>query len=311
MQAYRALWKNNQHNTRSLCSTPPDIYPTDMNKILTKKLDITDRKAAFVLTLLVLAFVALTLIQDFLRSVLKNSAFYFYESFMFSSFWWLFAPLLFIQYLAVTHSNKKRLGFQVAVIILPISLHLFTFPLLVWMLSSILYYHTYSLQQTFSYTLSEHVYPLVFIYTIPVLTFLFFSKKAKLATPVTEKQNDPILNRLISTVLVSEGNKKHSIPVSEILYFSANPPYINLHLEGKKYLHNETLKSISIKLNPEQFVRVHKSTIVNIEMVASYTTRLNGDYDLTMKNNVQLRVSRNFATHFKNLYNKTHHLATK
>jgi hypothetical protein len=31
-------------------------------------------------------------------------------------------------------------------------------------------------------------------------------------------------------------------------------------------------------------------------MVASYTTRLNGDYDLKMKNNVQLRVSRNFAT---------------
>jgi hypothetical protein len=282
-----------------------------MNKILTIKFDMTDRKAAVVLILLVLAFVVLTLTQDILRSDLKNSAFYFSESFMFSSFWWVFAPLLFTQYFVVKHKNKMRLEFLVAVIILPIFLHLFAFPILVWVLSMIFYYHTYSFQQTFSYTLSEHLYTLVLIYSIPVLTFQLFLKKVKLAALVSETQNKRIFNQFIGTIVVSDGNKKHSIFVSEILYFSANPPYINLQLDGKKYLYNETLKSISTKLNTEQFVRVHKSTIVNIKMVASYTTRLNGDYDLTMKNNVQLRVSRNFATDFKNLFNKTHHLATK
>ena len=287
------------------------IHPTNMNKILTTKFGITDKKTFFVLTLLVLATVTLTLTQDFLRSDLKNSAFYFSESVMFSSFWWLFAPLLFTQYFVVKHKNKKRLEFHVAIIILPIFIQLFAFPFLVWVLSSVFYYHTYSFQQTFRYTLSEHLYLLVLIYSIPVSTFQFFSKKSKLAAPVSETQNERTLNQFISTIVVSDGNKKLSIIVSEILYFSANPPYINLHLEGKKYLHNETLKSISIKLNSEQFVRVHKSTITNIKMVASYTTRLNGDYDLTMKNNVQLRVSRNFATDFKNLFNKTHHLTTE
>jgi len=282
-----------------------------MNSTLTTKFSITDRKAAFILTLLVLAFVVLTLTQDFLRSDLKNSAFYFSESFMFSSFWWLFAPFLFSQYFAIKHKTKIRLVFQIVVIILPIFLHLFAFPFLVWVLSTIFYYHVYSYQQTFRYTLSEHLYSLVLLYSIPILTFQFFFKKAKLAKPDSETQNEKIVKQFISTILVSNGNKKHSIIVSEILYFSANPPYINLHLEGKKYLHNETLKSISLKLNAEQFVRVHKSTIVNIDLVASYTTRLNGDYDLTMKNNVQLRVSRNFATDFKNLFNKTHRLTTK
>lgn len=114
-----------------------------------------------------------------------------------------------------------------------------------------------------------------------------------------------------TTLVVADGNKKQSIKVSEILYISANPPYINIFIEGKKYLQNETLKSISATLNPEQFVRIHKSTIVNIEMVASYTSRLNGDYDLAMKNNVQLRVSRNFAADFKNRFNKTHQLTTE
>jgi two-component system response regulator LytT len=282
-----------------------------MNKFLKIKFGFTDRKAAFLLMLLVLAFVVMTLTQDLLRSVLKNSAFYFSESFLFSSFWWLFAPLLFTQYFAAKHKTKKRFEFQVAVIFTPIFLHLFAFPFLVWVLSAVFYYHTYAFQETFRYTLSEHLYLLVLIYSIPVITFQFFSKKAKFVAPVSETQNENILNQFISTILISEGNKKHSILVSEILYFSASPPYINLHLEGKKYLHTETLKSISNKLNAEQFVRVHKSTIVNIKMVASYTTRLNGDYDLTLKNNVQLRVSRNFATDFKNQFNKTHHLTTK
>ena len=282
-----------------------------MNKTLTTNFSITDRKAALVLTLLVLAFVVLTLTQDFLRSDLKNSAFYFSESLMFSSFWWLFAPLLFAQYFAVKRKNRMRVEFQVAIIILPIFLHVFAFPFLVWVLSALFYYHTYSFQQTFRYTLSEHLYLLILLYSIPVLALQIFSKKAKLAAPVSETQKESNVNQFISSIMISEGNKKHNIIVSEILYFSATPPYINLHLEGRKYLHNETLKSISIKLNPAHFVRIHKSTIVNIKIVASYTTRLNGDYDVMLKNNVQLRVSRNFATNFKNQFNKTHHLTIK
>ncbi len=179
-----------------------------------------------------------------------------------------------------------RLEFQAAVIILPIFLHLFAFPFLVFVLSTAFHYHTYSFQQTFRYTLSEHLYILVLFYSIPFLVFQFFTKKTNPVETVSETQNESFQNQFISTIVVSDGNKKCSITVSEILYFSSNSPYINIHLDAKKYLQNETLKSICIKLNPEQFVRVHKSTIVNIEMVASYTTRLNGDYDLTMKNNV-------------------------
>lgn len=285
--------------------------PNSMNRILPIQFSKTDKRIAFVLTLLVLAFIVLTLIQDFLRSELKKSSFYFSESFMFSSFWWLFAPLLFSQYLAVRRKITKQLYFHITIILLPIFVHLIAFPFLVWTISKIYYYHTFAFQQTFRYALSEHLYLLAIIYSIPVLIFQFFYKKAILAAPGSQVQNESSTNHFISTILVTDSNKKQNITVSEILYFSANPPYINIHLEGKKHLYNGTLRSISIKLNPEKFVRVHKSTIVNIEMVTSYTTRLNGDYDLTMKNNVQLRISRNFATDFKNLFNKTHRLTTK
>lgn len=282
-----------------------------MNKILTTPFSRTDKRTAFVLILLVLVFVILTLTQDFLRAELKNSSFHISESFMFSSFWWLFAPLLFTQYLVVKYTIKKKSEFLLVVIVLPISVHLFAFPLLVNTISRIFYYHTFAFQQTFKYTLSEHFYLLVLLYSIPVLAFQFFIKKTTPAEAIAETQNNAFSNQFTSTIIVSNGYSKHSILVSEILYLSANTPYINIHLEGKKYLHNETLKSVTLKLDPEKFIRVHKSTIINIAKVASYATRLNGDYDLTMKNNVALRVSRNYAGDFKNLFNKTHRLTTK
>lgn len=282
-----------------------------MNKILTTKFNIADKRTAFVLTLLVSAFVVLTLAQDYIRSGLKNSAYYFSESFMFSSFWWLFAPLFFIQYFATKQKITKQSYFYITIIILPIIVHLLVFPILVWAISRTFYYHTFTFQQTFRYTLSEHLYLLVLVYSIPVLVFRFFTNKTKLEKKVSATQNESNTTRFINTLVVADRNKKTSIAVADILYVSANPPYINIHLKNNKYLLYETLKSVSLKLDPDQFIRVHKSTIININMAASYTTRLNGDYDLMMKNNVQLRVSRNFAADFKTLFKKAHHFSTK
>jgi hypothetical protein len=276
--------------------------------MLTSSFTATNKKIALALAALVFAFVTVTIIQDFIRAALKNSAFYFSESFLFSSFWWLFAPCLFAQYVAA----KKRQGLKAytGIIILPILVHLFAFPSLVWVVSKFFYYHTYSYGQTFTYTLSEHVYPLLLIYSIPVFISVYL-KKGELQKPALEPQEETTLQEFISTILVADGTKKYKVAVADILYVTANPPYINIYTEGKKYLHKETLKSVCGKLNPDQFVRIHKSAIVNIHMVASYATRLNGDYDVTMKNNVQLRVSRNFATVFKNSFNNTHRFTPK
>jgi DNA-binding LytR/AlgR family response regulator len=229
---------------------------------------------------------------------------------LFSSFWWIFVPLLFVQHSVIKNRNTPKLEFQLAVIVLPIIIHFFTFPLLVWILSKTFYYHTYAFQQVVRYTLSEHLYLLVLLYSLPILAFQYFSNKISKEEISTIKESNDA-RQFIDTILVAEANKKYVIAVSEICYFAANPPYITIYANDEKHLHNETLKSISTKLNPAQFVRIHKSTIVNIKMVAAYTTRLNGDYDLTMKNNTSLRVSRNFAADFKSLLLKTHQVTTE
>jgi hypothetical protein len=269
-----------------------------------------NRKVVFILLLSVVVFVVLALAQDLLTARLNNSAFYFSEAFMFSSFWWIFAPLLFAQYLVLKKQYPVRAGSWLLLVIVPPVIHLFAFPFLVWMLSKLFYYHTYRFQQTFNYTLSEYAYLLILFYALPVAAYPFFIKKERLKEPVAELKQEEA-DSFIHSILVSEGNKKLAIDVAAIQYFSANPPYINVHYQDKRYLYAGALKTISRELDPEKFVRIHRSTIVNIQMVASYTTRLNGDYDLLLNNNIQLRVSRNYAADFKNAFSKTHRFTAK
>lgn len=282
-----------------------------MNIDFQAKLDSTDRRSAIYLTLFSLTLVVMTIIQDFLRAHFQNSAFYFSESFMFSSFWWLFAPILYLQYLLIKRKNTKGRVLQVYLLVMSMFIHLITFPFLVWLMSSVFYYHTYSYQQILSFTLSDNLFPLVITYSLSAIFFQAIKLYTKLPKQDSQIQDVNKLNQFISSIIVSEGYNKQIIHTTDILFISANSPYVNIHLEGKRYVHNETLKSILSKLDPEKFVRVHKSTIVNIQKVVSYSTRLNGDYDLTMNNKIQIRVSRNFSAEFKCLFNGTHPVALK
>lgn len=116
----------------------------------------------------------------------------------------------------------------------------------------------------------------------------------------------------ISTILVADhNNKKQIIQVTDILYFSANSPYISIYHYSKKYLHTATLKSLETQLDDKHFVRIHKSHIVNIHKISSIQSRQNGDYDITLSDSTILRVSRNYAKDFKSKFSEQHQLTPK
>ena len=271
----------------------------------------TNKKALIVLTTLVIALVAFTILQDFLYAYYRRTSFYFSESYIFSSFWWLFIPLLYAQYVFVHRFSIKNLFSQIVVVTLPVILHLFAYPALVWLISELFYYHTFRYVQTLQYNLSLNLYKLVFLYTVPVMAYLYFRKKAQIknqeAAPVTTTDE----HAAETVFIVSEGSRKIRIEIADIQYFSAQTPYISIHTKKRKYLYNETLKSVSGKIDSNVFVRIHKSVIVNINQVQFYTSRLNGDYDLTMCDGEQLRVSRNYAAGFKKQFRQSHPVTAK
>lgn len=59
-----------------------------------------------------------------------------------------------------------------------------------------------------------------------------------------------------------------------------------------------SLKHI-IKRLPENFKRIHKSTIVNVDYISEFKSRGNGDYDVIMNDGSVLRLSRNYREELK------------
>lgn len=252
----------------------------------------------FIIAICIFVFLFTNVLVDFSFTFFQNSSFYISESLLFSSYWLLFLPLL----LFVINTTKKteRLALKLLLVSFAVALHLFSYPALVWMISKIFYNHTFDYWQTFNFGLSGYFIQSSIIYGFSFLAFI--GSNSKTLTPQLKKEIDGKVKKkdfTTSLLVADSNNKKLLLWVDEILYFSANTPYISIYHSSKKYLHTETLKSLEEQLDCEQFVRIHKSHMVNIHKILSIQSRQNGDYDITLSDHTILRVSRNYAKNFK------------
>lgn len=88
------------------------------------------------------------------------------------------------------------------------------------------------------------------------------------------------------------------LPTNEVDWIETYGNYLKVHAGRESHLIRGTMQSLETKLDPEKFVRVHRSVIVNIEKVKEIYPRSNGDQDLVLQNGQQLMLSRNFRDRF-------------
>lgn len=255
-----------------------------------------DIKNVLVISVLVVCSL-FTTAMDYLESSWQTKGFYFSESFLFSCYWWLYLPLVLIQRRVLRRWDK---GWQSFLIVLGLAcLHMILYPVLVMALSYLFLEHTFVYLQTWKYAMTEY----------PLITFLVYLAVAILSIVGTyfDKNQGAGLaggrgTEMLTSILVRESDgSKTVLKVEDVLYLTADSPYIAIHTGEKRYLHQVSLREIEQKLTPLGFVRIHRSTIINKEQVQGYKSRQNGDYDLTLSNGFVLRLSRRYAAQFKTL----------
>jgi two-component system, LytTR family, response regulator len=84
------------------------------------------------------------------------------------------------------------------------------------------------------------------------------------------------------------------ILTEEIDWISSAGHYLELHADGEKHLIREQLSRLEAKLDPEKFVRIHRSTIVNLDSIKSLHPLFNGDHVVVLKNGQELNLSRTY-----------------
>ena len=96
----------------------------------------------------------------------------------------------------------------------------------------------------------------------------------------------------VTRLVARKGNAIVFVPVAEIDWIDARGNYARLHQSGSTHLIREPLRELVSRLDPERFLRIHRSTIVNLERVASIEPYFHGEYVVTLRDGTKLTSSR-------------------
>jgi len=146
----------------------------------------------------------------------------------------------------------------------------------------------------------------LFMYVIHVQVIHFRMMRGQVeadADPESEEENgipdrlqmqgneQEISEEVLERVAVKTGQKIHVILVPDIVYIQSDGDYVQIVTEHNKYLKEETMKYFETSLPRSQFVRVHRSFIVNVEKILRIELYEKQNQMLTLKNGDQIRAS--------------------
>jgi two-component system LytT family response regulator len=100
----------------------------------------------------------------------------------------------------------------------------------------------------------------------------------------------------VRRLLVRDGEGARFVRITDVDYIEADGNYAVIHVGDVRHRLRATLRILAERLDPDLFVRIHKSHIVNIDRISVIHSWLGGDYVAILQNGRRLRVSRTYAS---------------
>ncbi|MFY8274933.1 LytR/AlgR family response regulator transcription factor [Pseudoalteromonas sp. SSDWG2] len=136
-------------------------------------------------------------------------------------------------------------------------------------------------------------------------------KLASFVAGITGNNCEEILKKLASgdsletkrypeSIAVKEQGEIIRVPTNTIEWVDAAGDYMCLHCgDGQTHILRKTMKELEQELDPNLFVRVHRSAIVNSKQINKLVTQVSGEYLLVLSNGQELKVSRSYRDKVK------------
>jgi two-component system LytT family response regulator len=100
--------------------------------------------------------------------------------------------------------------------------------------------------------------------------------------------------RFPGRLLISEKGRVLFLPIHIIEFVQAAGKCVKVFAQGNCHVLREPLQEIEARLDASQFVRIHRSTIVNVEQIVELQPLFHGDYEVVLKRGTRLTMSRRF-----------------
>jgi two-component system LytT family response regulator len=91
------------------------------------------------------------------------------------------------------------------------------------------------------------------------------------------------------------------LPVAAVEWIGAEGDYVQIHTAKKSYLVRERMRNLERRFDPQRFIRIHRSTIVNLDHVAAVYPGVGGEPILKLRNETELTVGRHYRPSIQRL----------
>jgi two-component system LytT family response regulator len=109
----------------------------------------------------------------------------------------------------------------------------------------------------------------------------------------------------LERLVIKSAGRVFFLRAEEIDWIEAAANYVKLHVGKESHLLRETINGLAAKLDPDKFLRIHRSTIINLERVKELQPWFHGDYVVILKDGTQLTSSRNYREQLNKLLGKS------
>jgi len=104
------------------------------------------------------------------------------------------------------------------------------------------------------------------------------------------RQREQVVDRLV----IKSSGRVYFVRIADIDWCEAAGNYVSLHVGTQTHLIRETMSRLEAQLDARQFVRIHRSTIVNLDRIQELRSSFNGEHVLSLRDGTRLTLSRGY-----------------
>lgn len=111
--------------------------------------------------------------------------------------------------------------------------------------------------------------------------------------------------KYIERIVIKTGGRVFFLSTAEIDWVESEGNYVRVHSAKKSYLVRETISNLEAQLDPKDFLRIHRSTIVRIDRIQELQTWFHGEYRVIMRDGAELMLSRTYRERLQDVLGKS------
>ena len=109
----------------------------------------------------------------------------------------------------------------------------------------------------------------------------------------------------LERLVIKSAGRVFFLRADEIDWIEAEGNYLRLHTGRESHLLRETMTRMAAKLDPHKFLRIHRSTLVNIDRIKELQPLFHGDHTVILRDGTELTLSRNYHDKLLELFQRS------